>query len=242
MEIIAHRGASHDAPENTLAAVRLGWSQDADAVEVDVHLTADGRLAVIHDPDTRRTARAERLVRDLTLEELQRLDAGAWKSPVFAGEPVPALDGVLALVPPGRRVFIEVKSGPEAVGELVRCLAHSRLSPAQIVVISFELETVRRAKRQLPRCTVCWIVERDSEVGRWPREEILRRAREAGLDGLDLEAEWVDEAWVKQTRAAGFKLFVWTVDDAPLARRLAAAGVDGITTNRPRWLREQLRT
>lgn len=241
VEIIAHRGASHDAPENTLAAVRLAWSQDADAVEVDVHLTADGRLAVIHDPDTQRTTRAAWRVRDATLEELQRLDAGSWKSPAFAGEPVPALEGVLALVPAGKRLFIEVKSGPHAVGELVRGLAHSRLNPAQVVVIAFDLETARRAKQQLARCTVCWIIERDSDDGRLPREEIVRRAQAARLDGLDLEAEWVDEAWVKQTRAAGFKLYVWTVDDAPLARRLADAGVDGITTNRPGWLREQLR-
>lgn len=241
MEIIAHRGASHDAPENTLAAVRLAWSQDADAVEIDVHLTADARLAVIHDSDTCRTTGTTRLVRDCTLAELQLLEAGSWKAPAFAGEPIPALDAVLPLVPAGRRVFIEVKSGPDAVPPLVRTLASSRIRPEQVAVISFDLETVRRAKRQLSRCEVCWILERDSPEGRLARDELLRRARDAALDGLDLEAEWVETTWAQQIRAAGFKLYVWTVDDAPLARQLVEAGVTGITTNRPGWLRGELR-
>src|SRR4051794_20206839 len=103
MQIIAHRGASHDAPENTLAAVRLAWAQHADAVEIDVHLTRDGRLAVIHDPDTQRTAGIPQLVTETTLADLQRLDAGAWKGASFAGEKIPALEDVFALVPAGKR-------------------------------------------------------------------------------------------------------------------------------------------
>lgn len=240
--IIAHRGASHDAPENTLAAVRLAWSQDADAVEVDVHLTSDGRLAVIHDDDARRTTRVERKVAEMTLAELQRLDAGAWKGAVFAGETVPSLDAVLLLVPPGRRIFVEVKSGAEAVRELVRSLMRCRLNPTQVVVIAFDFAVASAAKRQLPRCEVCWLVERESADGQLGVAEIVRRAREARLDGLDLEASWVDAMpeSAAQVRAAGLKLYVWTVDDADLARRLEAAGVEGITTNRPAWLRAEL--
>ncbi|HEY1109705.1 MAG TPA: glycerophosphodiester phosphodiesterase family protein [Opitutaceae bacterium] len=242
MYLIAHRGASYDAPENTLSAVRLAWSQDADAVEVDVHLTSDGRLAVIHDDDARRTTRVERRVAELTLAELQRLDAGSWKGGAFAGEPVPSLDAALLLVPPGRRIFVEVKSGAEALRELVRSLMRCRLNPAQVVVIAFDFATASAAKRQLARCEVCWIVEQDSVDGALGLAEIVRRAREGKLDGLDLEAAWVDATpgLAAQVRAAGLKLYVWTVDDADLARRLEAAGVDGITTNRPGWLRAQL--
>lgn len=240
--IIAHRGASYDAPENTLAAVRLAWSQDADAVEVDVHLTSDGRLAVIHDDDARRTTRVERRVAEMSLAELQRLDAGSWKGAVFAGETVPSLDAALLLVPPGRRIFVEVKSGFEAVRELVRSLMRCRLNPAQVAVIAFDFAVASAAKRQLARCEVCWLIERDSVDGQLCVAEIVRRAREAKLDGLDLEAGWVaaDAELAAQVRAAGLKLYVWTVDDAHLARRLEAAGVEGITTNRPAWLRAAL--
>src|SRR5262245_65624278 len=98
MEIIAHRGASHDAPENTLAAVRLAWEQGADAVEVDVQLSKDGKLVVIHDDNTKRSGGFARKVRAQTLDELRRLDVGRWKGKRWAGEKIPTLDVVLEAV------------------------------------------------------------------------------------------------------------------------------------------------
>jgi glycerophosphoryl diester phosphodiesterase len=242
MEIIAHRGASQDAPENTLAAVRLAWEQGAEAVECDVHLTRDGRLAVIHDEDTQRVASRRLAVAETTLAELKELDVGSWKSRQFAGERIPSLDQLLALVPAGKRVFIELKSGTEAVDELVRCLARSTLKPVQVAVVSFNLEAVRAAKKALPRCEACWILEREAGRARPPVEEIIATCCAAELDGLDLEAEWpVDAAFASRVRDAGLTLYTWTVDEAPLARSLVAARVDGITTNRPGWLRAQLK-
>ncbi|HUR58514.1 MAG TPA: glycerophosphodiester phosphodiesterase [Opitutaceae bacterium] len=241
MEIIAHRGASHDAPENTLAAARLAWEQGADALECDVHLTRDGRLAVIHDEGTRRVAARSIEVAAASLADLQKLDVGSWKAPRFAGEKIPSLDQLLALVPAGKRVFIELKTGPAAVDELVRCLVHCTLKPAQVAVISFNLEAVRAAKKALPRCEACWLLEREPGRARPPVEEIIATCCAAELDGLDLEAEWpVDAAFAMRVRDAGLSLYAWTVDEAATAQALMAAGVDGITTNRPGWLREQI--
>jgi glycerophosphoryl diester phosphodiesterase len=243
MEIIAHRGASHDAPENTLAAVRLAWAQHADAVECDVRLTRDGLLAVIHDPDTQRTTGHASLVRETTLADLQHLDAGGWKHAKFAGEKIPSLDALLALVPAGKRVFVEVKGGPEAIDALERSITRSGLASAQLVIIAFEFATACAAKTRLKEIPACWIVERDSEPGRLPLAELVARTRAAGLDGLDLEVTFpIDVGFVQQIRAAGIKLYVWTLDDSSPARDLIAAGVDGITTNRPGWLRERLAT
>src|SRR4051794_3938882 len=100
VEVIAHRGASHDAPENTLAAIKLAWQQEADAAEFDLHLSRDGKLVVIHDADTRRVAGVDKRVAEQTLAELRRLDVGAWKGPRFAGERIATLEEVLATVPP----------------------------------------------------------------------------------------------------------------------------------------------
>src|SRR6478672_5367982 len=105
MQIIAHRGASFDAPENTLAAIRLGWDQGADGVEFDVRLSRDGQIVVIHDADTRRVANVDRLVSDQTVDELRQLDVGRWKGPQFAGERIPTLAEVLAIVPAGKTAF-----------------------------------------------------------------------------------------------------------------------------------------
>jgi glycerophosphoryl diester phosphodiesterase len=241
MEIIAHRGASHDAPENTLAAMRLAWEQGADAIECDVHLTRDGELAVIHDDDTERTAGERVVVADATLAQLRRLEVGRWKDPKYSGEKIPTLDEVLALVPPTKRAFIELKGTPAAVEPLVRSFTRSRLAPTQLVVISFDFETVRAAKSRLPKVPACWILERESEPGRLPTAEILARAASARLDGLDLESTWqIEPSFVQQTGRAGIKLYVWTLDDPARARELIAAGIDGIATNRPGWLRPRL--
>lgn len=240
MEIIAHRGASYDAPENTLAAVRLAWAQGADAVEVDVHLTADHQLAVIHDPDTARTAGVAGLVANTTFPALQSLDVGQWKDAAFTGERIPSLNAVLATVPVSRRIYIELKAGGLAVAELVRTLARSRLAPVQVAIISFELEVARAAKRLLPRTQVSWLLENRGDAAPFPVEAIVQQARAAGLDGLSLEATLLDDHVFTQGRAAALKLHAWTVDDPDQAQWLAAREVDGITTNRPGWLRSEL--
>ena len=247
MLFIAHRGASHDAPENTLAAARLAWAQHADALEVDVHLTRDGRLAVIHDPDTERTGGGRRVVADSSLAELQQLDVGRWKHPRFSGEKIPVLEDVFALVPSGKRVFVELKGGPDSVRELQRCVQIATreqpvpLQADQIAIIAFDLQTATAAKRALPFHEVCWLAEAGAEAPRPTLAEIAAGAREAGLDGIDIDAQWpLTKDRVQQIRRDGFKLYVWTVDDVPLARHLASVGVDGLTTNRPGWLRPQI--
>src|SRR6266446_92874 len=99
MKIIAHRGASHDAPENTLAAVNLAWQQGADAVEIDVHLSSDGEIVVIHDDNTRKTAGLRKKVSAQTLAELKALDVGRWKHSKWAGESIATFAEVLENVP-----------------------------------------------------------------------------------------------------------------------------------------------
>jgi glycerophosphoryl diester phosphodiesterase len=246
MEIIAHRGASHDAPENTLAAVRLAWEQAADAVEVDVQLTRDGRLAVIHDSDTQRTGGVAWSVAASSLAELQALDVGCWKDRRFAGERIPALEEVIALVPPGRRLFVELKGGPELVPPLERCLAARRpsappLAPGQVAIITFDLRGAEAAKRVLPRHEVCWLAEAGAGAPCASVADVAATARTAGLDGIDLDAGWrLDREILQQIRRNGFKVYVWTVDDATVAQTLAAIGIDGLTTNRPGWMRGQI--
>src|SRR5262245_27030179 len=111
MEIIAHRGASHEAPENTLAAIHLAWEQQADAVEIDVRLSQGNRLVVLHDGTTAKTAGVNKPVHRQTLAELLQLDVGRWKGPRWAGQRVPILAEALDSVPGGKRLFVEIKCG-----------------------------------------------------------------------------------------------------------------------------------
>jgi len=140
--IVAHRGASHDAPENTLPAFELAWHQGADAIEGDFHLTSDGEIVCIHDVDTLRVTGSKQIVKDTTLAKLQALDAGAWFKPEFEGTRVPTFAEVAATVPDGRMFYIEVKCGPEIIPALLRGIAESGLEASQIVVISFNAPVI----------------------------------------------------------------------------------------------------
>lgn len=242
-EIIAHRGASFDAPENTLASIELGWEQGADAVEIDVHFSKDGHIVVIHDDNTRKTAGVRRKVAAQTLAELKARDVGSWKNAKFKGETIPTLPEAFATVPPGKRLFVEIKCGPECIEQFARDFRTSRLKPRQIIPIGFSISTMRQLKQAVPELEVCWIVEFKRTLRGWsPKaERLIEQVAEAGLDGLDVSGKGpVDADFVAKVHDAGQRLYIWTVDVPARASELMAAGVDGITTNKPGWLRSQL--
>lgn len=243
VEIVAHRGASDAAPENTLAAFRLGFEQ-GDACELDIHLSKDGQVVVLHDANTKRTAGVDKPVAQQTLAELKALDAGKFKGDRFAGERIPTLAEALAILPDGKRLFIEIKCGPEVIPGLVAALEEAKKRPEQTALIAFNLETLRRAKAKLPKLQAYWLAsaKEDPKTQQPPAlDDLIRKCREAGVDGLDLDAKFpIDADLVGKVHAAGLKLYTWTVNDVAAAKRHAAAGVDGITTDRPLQLRESL--
>ena len=124
-EIIAHRGASYLAPENTLASTLLAWKLKADAVEVDVYLSKDNRIVVIHDRTTKRTSGVNLNVAQTTAEELRQLDVGRFKNKKYAGEKIPFLEEIIATVPPKKKLYVEVKCGPEIVPLLKQVIEQS---------------------------------------------------------------------------------------------------------------------
>ncbi len=244
LEIIAHRGASHDAPENTLPSIELGYEHGADAVEIDIYLTKDGRIVAIHDRDTARVAGTRLEVRRATLAELKELDVGRWKGAEWADTRIPTLDEVLEKVPAGKRLVIEIKCGAEVVPELERVLDASG-KRASVSLIGFSFTVIREAKKRLPDIPAYWLYGFSAqEKALWGivgLDTLIQRAKGAGLDGLDLNARGpFDKAFIDKLGEAGLKLLVYTVNDVTLARRLAEMGVAGITTDRPAWLRERL--
>ena len=243
--IIAHRGESHDAPENTLAAVCLAWERNADAVEIDVHQTKDGSIVVIHDDNTLRTAHRYGEVAKLTLEQLKEMDVGRFKGKSWAKERIPTLEEVLATVPAGKKLFVEIKVDAGILAELNRVLKGSSCSPDQVVLIGTDLHTMEILKKALPRYHVYWVCsikdEKKLAAKGNPGEGLIAHGRRTGLDGLDIEAsKKIDEKFIARVKAAGMKLYVWTVDDPGEARRLFACGADGIATNHAHWLKTRL--
>jgi glycerophosphoryl diester phosphodiesterase len=244
--IIAHRGASHDAPENTMAAFRLAIEQGADGFEGDFYLTNDGHIICLHDKDTERVACKKLLVTETPFCELRRLDVGSWKGPQWRCERMPTLAEVLAAVPSGRKFYIELKSSTEVVGPMAKVIACSGVPLEQLVVISFHEEAVAEAKRRLPQVKAYWLTDfkkQDDGTFKPTVDEVIATLKRSGADAVSGKAvtEHFNEAFIKRLREAGYEEFhVWTVDDAEVARYYRDLGAASITTNRPGWLRQQL--
>ena len=240
--IIGHRGASRDAPENTLASFRLAFEQGADGIEADFRLTRDGRIVCLHDAGLSRTTGADLQVADAPLAELQRLDAGSWKGAKWKDERIPTLSQVLELLPAGKRLFIEVKCGAEIIGPLVDDLDRAGLPAQNVRFLAFDHRLVRELKERLPGYRACWLSDYRWRGGLQPSpREVLSRLAEIGADGLaSRDRAILDANLVRELRERGVEIHVWTVDSARAARRLCDLGVDSIMTNRPGWLRSAL--
>jgi len=242
-KIIAHRGSSHLAPENTLASLQLGW-RETTTCELDIRPALDGRLLVIHDASTKRTTGIDLTVAEHPLRELQQLDAGSWKGPQWKGEKLPSLEEVLAAMPADKRLFIEIKAGPEIIPELSRVIRASG-KERQLWLQSFSLPACLEAKKALPAIPVHLLVASrpDPLTGTPPPtlDEAIVQAKSAQLDGLNFHhAALPDAAAVEKIHSAGLQIHVWTVDDVADAKRLLGWGIDSLTTNRPGWLKTQL--
>ena len=244
VEIVAHRGASHDAPENTLPAVKLGWEQGADAVEIDIHATRDGKIVAIHDKDTWRVTGQRGVVAEMHFDQLRLLDAGAWKGAQWSGTRIPTLAQVLETVPPGGKLVVEIKCSRDVLPELSRVLDASGKRD-QVMLIAFDYDTIRAAKRSMPDLPSYWLYGfSESEAASYgvrSEEDLIQRVQEAALDGLDVRhsGEWTG-GLAATLRKLGKALYVYTVNDAEQARRLRDLGVTGITTDRPAFIREAI--
>ncbi len=245
-EIVAHRGASYDAPENTVASQELAWKQGADAAEFDVRRTKDGQLAIMHDTTTKRTTGRDAKFADLTLAELRTLDAGSWKDPKFAGEKVPTFDEMLRHIAPGKRVVVHIYTGLESTADVAAAIRRNQLTPRQAAIISFDYEPISALKQALPAFECLWLVNAPSSDPKkkdqnLSLDELIKRCRAAKLNGLSFNQNFpLDADGAKKIHAAGLVFHVWTVDLPQIARRWIDLGVDSITTNRAGWLREQL--
>lgn len=247
--IVAHRGASGDAPENTLSSFRLAWEQGADAIEGDFYLTSDKQIVCIHDKTTERVAVGQKKcsVGKSTLAQLRRLDVGSWKADKFAGEQIPTLIEVLATVPDGKKIFVEIKCGPEIVPILQQQLSDSDLNPEQIVIICFNQEVVTQARRQMPQYKANWLtsfkLDEKSQELLPTRQQVVETLSRTGATGLGSQADLkvLNSEFARSLDSAGKEFHVWTVNEAKPAKELAALGVDSITTDYPSKIRKALR-
>ncbi|NPV55852.1 MAG: glycerophosphodiester phosphodiesterase [Anaerolineae bacterium] len=230
--IFAHRGSSLYAPENTLPAFQRAVDDGADAVELDVKLTADQKVVVIHDQMIDRTTDGSGNVADMTLEELRQFDAGSWFSDQFHGIQIPTLEDVFGVV--GREVYINIEltnyrtpndSLVPAVVELVK--KHKMIE--NVMFSSFLPKNLYEAKQHLPEVLVA-ILALPGIKGILSRGYIGRRAAPSVIHPYLTD---VNAAFVKRQHSIGRRVNVWTVNMAEDIQRLFDMGVDGIFTDDP---------
>lgn len=245
-KIIAHRGASYEAPENTISSAKLAMVQNADALEVDIHLTNDNEIVVIHDANIERTAGIKGNVKDFSLSELKQYEFGSWKDKKWKGEKIPTLKEILQLLPPEKAIFIEIKSGAECLPELKKLFIELNILNNRIVLMDFNFETVKKAKSMFPDVEVLFLYEfklfTTSVNKKDQLENIIKMAVDYKIDGLNIEnVKQLDADFIKKANDNGLKCYCWTVDNHKRAKYLIDSGIDGIATNRPGWMKLKLK-
>jgi glycerophosphoryl diester phosphodiesterase len=225
---IAHRGASGRFPENTLAAFGAAIKAGAEMCELDVQLTRDKALAVIHDATVDRTTNGRGAVAELTIAEIKRLDAGAKFGAAFSGEQVPTLEEVFELTEGRCALNIELKA--EGLEHRVCELIKARRAFATTIVSSFDWDALGRIRHIAPEIRVGLL------ASRWPAR-VLGAATAMAADAIHPRYEIVTEDLCIAAHARRVNVHTWTVDDPAVMRAMIAHGADGIMTNYPERLR-----
>ena len=230
--IFAHRGARRVAPENTLPAFAAALEMGADGIELDVHLTADGQLVVIHDFNVEKTTDGRGEVERMTADEIARLDAGSHFSAAFAGTRIPHLEEVLDLVRDRCRINIEIKSNDlyaRDASERVAALIRQRNLYDQVIVSSFNPITLIKLRRLDAAIALGVLYDREMppflrQV--WAGPPISPQAQHP-------HHALIDAAYMQWAREIGAQVNTWTVNEPAEARRLADLGVDTLITDVP---------
>lgn len=237
--IIAHRGASENAPENTIAAFKLAFDHRADAIELDTMLSQDGEVVVFHDDTANRTTNGQGFIRDLTLAKLKRLDAGSSFSPDYANEPIPTLAEVLDAFGHLLYINIELKnySSPldrisEKVGEIVKEYSLQD----RVLISSFNPINLLKIRRILPNVPVA-LITRPGYFG-----DILNTRLFQFISPQIIHPFFSDvgEKFIHKQHKSGRRIHVWTVNTSKDLRRLISYDIDGIITGKPELVRQIL--
>lgn len=234
MQIIAHRGNSWLAPQNTIAAFDAARRSGADAIELDIQPLADGNAAVIHDDTVDATTDGSGAVTSFTTAELKKLDAGSWFAPAFTGEKVPLLADVLAFLHEHQEptILLEVKGvwEEEALKRALSSIEEAGLTD-RFIVQSFEAETVALARQIVPKMRREWLLDS------W-REDAVDVAYRLDAKGVNPNGQILLEHpdFVDEMHGAGLSVSVWTLNEPQHWAAARTVGVDGIITDRPAML------
>lgn len=236
---IAHRGASGAglAPENTLAAFERAIEIGVDILEVDVHATVDGQIVAVHDSTLDRTTDGRGSVRDQSLDQIRRVDAGSWFADDFRGERVPTLQEVLELARHRALVLIEVKA--DFIAERILHIVDSMGATSQVIIQSFNPQNVQRTRLLDPSIPTALLVGKlPTTPSRVRARRLVKQVLRAGANALSIWHATLTPPLLEEMRKRGIAVWAWTVDQEIIMRDLALMGIQGIITNYPDLLNQ----
>lgn len=245
--LIAHRGESKDAPENTLPAYRMAVERGF-GFECDIYLSSDKRVFSFHDTNLKRTTGVDMPCTKASWADLvSKVDAGAWKGDRWKGTRPALLEEILELARDGRRIYIEVKGEDDAIVPYIKDILakQSNATPQNVLFIAFGKKVCSSLKAQMPEYKVYWLTNATNGRNGPPisAEKIIATLRELGADGVDqhFKPEVVTADYIAAIRSAGFEYHSWTIDDLPKARLAFSRGAQTVTTNCAKKLLDEYR-
>ena len=226
---IAHRGASGIAPENTLIAFKKAIEIGVDAIELDLHGTADGEIVVIHDASLDRTTDMSGPINQMTLETIKQADAGAWFNSQFEGEQVPTLTEALECITDKAIAVLEIKdtSIAEAIVENVREMNVLEMT----IIISFHTSVLQTVRALEPRIPTGWLIGSRNEYTH--PIQLCQQLSSLGSSLLNVNHQLITAEFAYEIGRRGISLWSWTVDNTDRMRQMLDFGVQGITSNHP---------
>lgn len=260
IKLIAHRGESAVAPENTMASFRTAWNGNiAYAIELDVHVTKDNQIVCSHDATLKRVTQGActSALKDMTVEEIKKYDVGSFKDPQFKDERVPLLSEVLDELPQNGRIFLEIKTTNPAFPRLLKELLdkYPHIKQEQIIVISFQGIALLQLRKEYPGFKHYLlamiepskdpkVVEEERQAGEFSYvtpEEAIAAIEKYECDGLDAGRLYnLTPEYVAEIHKAGYEFHTWTIDKPEYVALLFKAGVDSVTTNKPTAIYEEV--
>ena len=239
--IIAHRGESYDAPENTLASVNLAWERGADAVEVDIRMTKDKKIVVIHDSTTKRTGNKNYKIEECLYNKLKNINVGFINGIKYKAETIPLLTDVIKTIPEDKLLLIDIKIGKENIPYLESIISSVRHQKENIILISEKYEILKKLKQKIPEVETYLILEKKWCWSGFNAKQILKKCKAIGLEGIDIkDGIYLTKEFIESIKNARVKIYTWTVNDPARAQILFNNGINGITTDRANWLKGKL--
>lgn len=239
--IIGHRGVASEAPENTLIGFTRAFEQQADGIEADFRLSRDGHVVCIHDADLDRVADDDTVVADATLAELKAIDVGEWYAPQFAGQHIPTLDEVLAIIPADKYLFAELKVGVEIVEPVRAAVERCGFDAGRLVIIAFDEAVIAECRRVMPNVIAHWLIDFDPPTN--DVQHVLDVVHRCGASGLGVagDSSMFTAEFAAGLAAGGVKQFhAWSVNDVDTADHFLDLGAWALTSDVPGRMREWL--